>query len=133
MAEPRPIDAVVIEPSDADRFWLRMVLAETGIPHSLREFSSSVAALAALAAPEKLPADFVFISVKPPLLDVGEAIPRLSELPCLSAARFAVMIVDTSECGRVPEGCETLLKPVGTEEMRKMLLPRWKEIAASSR
>jgi hypothetical protein len=115
-------EVVVIEPAEADRYWLRMILNESRIEHTLQEFPSAVAALDTLAAPAVRRIDFVLINVKPPLFDVGEAVSRLSSLPALSAARFGVMILDDSELRRVPAGCKPILKPVTVESIQELLL-----------
>lgn len=111
-------NAVVIEPSEPDRYWMRMTISETGIPHSLREFPTCIHALDALGSVEAPAVDLVFITVAPADLSIAEAVLHLSRLPALKRARFVVTIVDKSEIIRVPAGCHSIMKPANPEDIR---------------
>lgn len=126
-SRPAVLNALVIESSEPDRHWMRLVLDETGIRHSVREFSSAIAAAQWLNTATSEQIDFIFVTVCPPLLDIDEAVSRLAACPAAAGAHFCVTILSDWERERVPQGCHTVVKPVTADAIRDFVLPRWTE------
>ena len=100
---------------------MRMALSERGELFALTSFASAVEALQRLPeVPDYF--DIVFLNVKLPLLDIGEAVRALKSIPATAAAGVAIMIVDPSEMSAVPEHCDAILMPGTAEEFSRVLV-----------
>jgi CheY-like chemotaxis protein len=115
------ITVLLIEPSEPDRYWMQLMLRETGIEYTLHEFPSAIAALEDLAAAPIGPVDVVIVNVVLPVLEIGDAIARLRALRDLRDSRYAVTVLDEHDAIRIPRGCGTLVKPVSAEALRRFL------------
>ena len=100
---------------------MHIALSEREERYTLTSFASAVEAFVRLPeVPDYF--DVVFLNVKLPLFDIGEAVRGLKSIRATAAARVAVMIVDPFELRVVPEHCEAILIPGTAEEFSRVLV-----------
>lgn len=115
-----PLRILLIGASDAQEYWIRGAIRESGVPHEVTSFSSAIAALDGWHTVSK-EIDVMFVNVKLPLLEIAEAVASLKRLPGLSSARVAVFVVDKSEIAAVPFGCHAVLMPGDPQDVVAVL------------
>ncbi len=114
------VSIAVIEPSEPDARWLRIVLEELGIPYVLQPFESPNEAAEGLRRARRQP-DLLLLNWRLPALSASETMQLVRSVRGLEQLPLAVMILDEHEAAETPGADWYLTKPIDAGQMRPLL------------